>query len=125
METSIGLTYIKVMAPLDTLTRHPKTCTTWTPLKIQKETTMFNTLMDKKDRYNTHIYNKYKISCKLQRIIGCPSVRGFIQYIQNNKIPNLPVPVTGIKTAEYIFVPDMVPIKGKTSRSKPKPVEIH
>ena len=66
-----------------------------------------------------------KVIRKLQHIIGNPSNRIFIQYIQNKKIPNFSVDISDINTPEEIFGPYMGSIRGKKSRSKPKPVEIH
>ena len=71
------------------------------------------------------MHKKAKVDRKIQQIIGWPSIRRFIKYIQNNNIPNLTFTLTDIKATYDIFVPDVGSIKGKTDVLKTKTVEVH
>ena len=54
----------------------------------------------------------------IQKRIGRPSTQDFICYVSSNQIPNCPITVQDIKTAEIIYGPDVGSLKGKTVRKK-------
>ena len=81
--------------------------------KNNGDTTLLITVSYNKDRYIICMYNKYKVEHKLQCIIGTPSTRSFIKYLQNNNTPNFPVNIVRIKATEDIFLLETGYIKGK------------
>ena len=58
-------------------------------------------------------------------MIGRPSTRDFLHFVDNNLIPNCPITRQDILVAEHIFGPDLGSLKGKTVRRKPRPVKVH
>ena len=57
-------------------------------------------------------------------MIGRPTTRAFIHYIENNLLPNCPVNRRDVLRAEQIFGPDIGSLKGKTVRRQPPRVEV-
>ena len=51
-----------------------------------------------------------------------PTVENFKMLLHMNTIQNCPVMVEDVQIAEHIFGPDMLSLKGKSMRRKPKPV---
>ena len=51
-----------------------------------------------------------------------PTVENFKVLLRMNTIQNCPVTIEDVKIAEHIFGPDMLSLKGKSTRRKPKPV---
>ena len=64
-------------------------------------------------------YSHALLARKTQQIIGRPSMRDYIRYVENNLIPNFPVTRRDIVAAEHIFGPDIGSLKGKTTRRRP------
>ena len=58
-------------------------------------------------------------------MIGQPSTRDFLHFVDNNLIPNCPITRQDILAAEHILGPDLGSLKGKTVRQKPCPVKVH
>ena len=61
---------------------------------------------------------------KIQKIIGRPTTRAFIHFIENNLLPNCPVNCRDVLRAEQIFGPDLGALKRKTVRRQPPRVEV-
>jgi hypothetical protein len=59
---------------------------------------------------------------RLYHIVGTPTVNNFKLLLQMNVIRNCPVTVEDVNISEKIFGPDMLSLKGKLMRRKPKPV---
>jgi len=77
---------------------------------------------------NKYTVKEYSVACKAQSIqdmIGCPSMKDFIRYVENNMLLNRPITKADIIHAEDILVPDLGSLKGKTTRTKPSRVIIN
>ena len=82
-------------------------------------TALVTTVADNASNYTHADYSCALLDCKTQQIIGQPSTQDYIQYMENNLIPNCPVTRRDIVTAEHIFEPDARSLKGKTMRKWP------
>ena len=61
----------------------------------------------------------------MQNIIGKPSTKDLISYVDKNLIPNCPVTRQDILRAEDIFGPNIGSVKGKTTYTTQKHVEVY
>ena len=82
-------------------------------------TVLVTTVADNASKYAHTDYSRAVLARKIQQIIGRPSVRDYIRYVENNLIPNCPVTRRDIIAAEHIFGPDVGSLKGKTTRKRP------
>ena len=82
-------------------------------------TVLVTTVADNASKYAHTDYSRAILARKIQQIIGRPSVRDYIRYVENNLIPNCPVTRRDIVAAEHIFGPDVGSLKGKTTRKRP------
>ena len=64
------------------------------------------------------------LSRKIQKIIGRPTTRSFIHFLDNNLLPNCPVNCQDVLRAEQIFGPDIGSLKGKMVRRQPPRVAV-
>lgn len=85
--------------------------------------TLVSTVDEIKSKYTNRDYQRAVLARKLQRIIGRPSTRQFIDIVDRNLLPNCPVTRQDIVAAEHIFGPDVGSLKGKTVRRPGFPVE--
>ena len=83
---------------------------------------MVETLKENMEGFSQDEIERAKQARRLYHSIGAPSLRNFKYLIKSNQIQDCPVTVADINNAEKIFGPDVSYIKGKTTRSKPKPV---
>ena len=88
-------------------------------------TTLVTTVDDNKSKYTNTDYSRAELARRIQRMIGRPSTRDFLHFVDNNLIPNCPITRDDILAAEHIFGPDLGSLKGKTVRRKPRPVKVH
>jgi hypothetical protein len=79
-------------------------------------TLFVNTVADNRSRYSSREYARAATARRLQQTMGCPSTRDFVDMVSRNLLPNCPVTVQDIKTAEDIFGPDLGSLRGKTVR---------
>ena len=86
---------------------------------------LVTTVADNASNYTHTDYSRALLARKTQQIIGRPSVRDYIRYVENNLIPNCPITRRDILTAEHIFGPDVGSLKGKTSRRQPRGVGLY
>jgi hypothetical protein len=77
---------------------------------------LVTTVEDKRSKYTNRQYSQALLARKIQRMIGRPSTRQFIEIITNNLLPNCPITRDNILAAEDIFGPDVGSLKGKTVR---------
>ena len=82
-------------------------------------TVLITTVADSASNYTPADYSRALLARKTQQIIGRPSMRDYIRYVENNLIPNCPVTRRDIVAAEHILGPDVGSLKGKTTRRRP------
>ena len=80
---------------------------------------LVTTVANNASNYTHADYSRALLARKTQQIIGRPSMRDYIRYVENNLIPNCPVTRRDIVAAEHIFGPDIGSLKGKTTRRRP------
>ena len=88
-------------------------------------TVLITTVADNASNYTPADYSRALLARKTQQIIGRPSVRDYIRYVENNLIPNCPVTRRDIIAAEHILGPDVGSLKGKTTRRRPLGVGLY
>lgn len=77
---------------------------------------LITTVEDKRSKYTNREYSQAVLARKIQRMIGRPSTKQFLEIVTNNLLPNCPVTRNDILAAEDIFGPDVGSLKGKTVR---------
>ena len=82
-------------------------------------TALVTTVADNASNYTHANYSRALLARKTQQIIRRPSIWDYIQYVENNLIPNCPVTRRDIVAAEHIFGPDVGSLKGKMMRKWP------
>ena len=83
---------------------------------------MVNTLSQNMDSYTQNDYLHAVRARKLQVTLGQPSTKDFAKLILTNSIPNCPVTLADLKATEFIFGPEIGPLKGKTAQRHPPQV---
>jgi hypothetical protein len=99
----------KAEAAPDTPTKNSKTIT-W------QDTTLVNTVANKKSNYTAKEFRMAELARKVQCMIGRPSLKDFLKIVDNNQLVNCPVTRRDVVAAEDIFGPDLGSLKGKTVR---------
>ena len=94
------------------------------PVNGTKDTVLVTTVADNTSNFSNADYSQAVLARKQQKIIGRPTTRVFIYFIENNLLPNCPVNRRDILRAEQIFGPDIGSHKGKTVRQQPPRVEV-
>jgi hypothetical protein len=79
-------------------------------------TVMVNTVADNRTSYTNRAYSRATLARSIQKMIGRPSTKTYINIVENNLLPNCPVTRDDIIAAEKIFGPDVGSLKGKTVR---------
>jgi hypothetical protein len=69
-------------------------------------------------KFSAYDVSRAKLARTIQKHIGRPSTADFIKFVKTNQIPNCPITVQDIKTAEFIGSPDLGSLKGKQPRTK-------
>ena len=87
-------------------------------------TVLVTTIADNANSFSNADYAQAVLARKIQKIIGRPTPRAFIYFIENNLLSNCPVNHRDILRAEQIFGPDIGALKGKTVRQQPSRVEV-
>ena len=82
-------------------------------------TVLVTTIADNANNVSNANYAQAVLAGKIQKIIGRPTTRTFIHFIENNLLPNCPVNCRDVMRAEQIFGPDIGSLKGKTVRRQP------
>ena len=94
-------------------------------MKVHKSgTVLVNTVEGNRSSYSIAHYRQAVAARKLQIKIGRPSSSDFINIVRNNLLPNCPITVEDIKTAEDIFGTDIGCLQGKTTRRRPHQARI-
>ena len=86
------------------------------PVAGANGTVLITTVVDKANSFSNADYAQAVLARKIQKIIGRPTTRAFIYFIENNLLPNCPVNRRDVLRAKQIFWPDIGALKGKTVR---------
>ena len=65
---------------------------------------------------NKYTVKEYSDACKaqsIQDIIGCPTTKDFIRYLEGNMLPNCPISKVDILCVEEILGPNLGSLKGQ------------
>jgi Reverse transcriptase (RNA-dependent DNA polymerase) len=89
-----------------------------------RELVLLNSVAENTLKYSDRQYRRAVAARELYSKIGCPSLKDYKLLVENGLINNCPVSVKDIQVAEDIFGPDVNALKGKTTRTAPKRVEI-
>ncbi len=81
-------------------------------------TVLVTTVDDIEANYTVRDYKHAGVARHLQNVIGRPSTRDFLNMVGSNLLPNCPITIKDIMTAEEIFGPNIGSLKGKTVRRK-------
>jgi hypothetical protein len=79
---------------------------------------LINTVAENREHYTDRDYQRAKLARQIQQTIGRPNTKHFIQIIENNLLPKVPITKADIIAAENIFGPDLGSLKAKTVRQK-------
>ena len=80
------------------------------------------TVEENKKGYTERQFKRAKEARALYHKVGTPMVENFKGLLRQNLIQNCPVTIEDVIIAEKIFGPDISSLKGKSTRTKPKPV---
>eukprot|EP00978_Attheya_sp_CCMP212_P049050 scaffold608902_cov208-Attheya_sp.AAC.1 len=73
----------------------------------ETENLFVNTVEDNKAKFTSRDYSQAVLARKIQKTIGRPSTRTFIDIVKNNLLKNCPITTRDIEIAEEIFGPDV------------------
>ena len=85
---------------------------------------LINTVDSIKNKYTVKEYSNACKAQSIQDMIGRPSTKDFIKYVEGNMLPNCPINKSDIVRAEEILGPNLGSLKGKTTRKTPSRVHI-
>ena len=83
---------------------------------------MITTIKENELYYTPRQIEQAQQARKLMHTLGFPTVDNLRKMIQSNAIDDNPVTLKDVKIAEAVYGKDVASLKGKTTRSKPKPV---
>jgi hypothetical protein len=85
---------------------------------------LINTVDSIKNKYTVKEYSNACKARSIQDMIGRPSTKDFINYVEGNMLLNCPINKSDILRAEEILGPNLGSLKGKTTRKTPSRVHI-
>ena len=88
----------------------------------EKEISFMQTVNKNESGYSTRQIFDAKRACELYSKVGFPSNKDFNSLIKNNMILNCPVTSNDVDRANTIYGPSITTLKGKSTRTKSKPV---
>ena len=91
-------------------------------VKREEGTSLVSTVADKKSRYTNRDYSQAVLARKLQNVVGRPSMKTFLEMVENKWLPNCPISRDDVAAADDIFGPNVGSLKGKTVRRTPEHV---
>ena len=83
---------------------------------------VMDTVAENRLNYTQRQFERAKEARKLYHNVGTPTVPNFKLLLKTNMIANCPVTSEDVDIAEKIFGPSMSSLKGKSTRTTPKPV---
>ena len=90
--------------------------------KLQWDACHVNTIEENETFFTKRQRMRAKRARDLLKTVGFPTVSDLKKALTMNSIGNCPVTKLDLEIAEEIYGPDMGTLKGKTTRTKPKPV---
>jgi len=94
-------------------------------VKHENAHVLVHTVDSIKNKYTVKEYSDAHKARSIQDIIGQPSTKDYIRYVENNMLPNCPITKADIIHAEEILGPNLGSLKGKMTRTKPLKVTIN
>ena len=123
-QSKAGL-YYSVVKPTRGHVKKSQPLTTIKTIEIEKHKhTILNTVAENKAKYTKREVLLADLARKIHKSIGHPSLRKFIEIVENNYLVNCPIAKQDILRAEDIFGPELGCLKGKTVRKASTPVKI-
>jgi hypothetical protein len=92
---------------------------------VNNNVALVTTVENNNNKYTVREHSYTKKARDSQNIIGRPSTQDLINYVDKNLIPNCPVTRQDILRAEDKFRPNIGSVKGKTTYTTQKHVEVH
>jgi hypothetical protein len=89
---------------------------------LKMESHLINTVKENRVGYTQRQFEQAKKARELYHIAGTPTIETFKTLLKMNVIRNCPVTTEDVNIAEKIFGPDMLSLKGKSTRRKSTPV---
>jgi hypothetical protein len=90
---------------------------------LRSENTIpLTTVTENKSGYTQRQFERAKEARRLYHIVGTPTLENFKSLLRMNVIKNCPVTTEDVNIAEKIFGKDILSLKGKSTRRKPKSV---
>ena len=90
--------------------------------RTEESIMLVTTVADNMSKFSAYDITRAKLARSIQKRIGRPSTPEFISIVSSNQLPNCPITVRDIKSAEYIWGPDLGSLKGKQPRTCPDAV---
>ena len=91
---------------------------------VKSDMVLINTVDSIKNKYTVKEFSDACKARSIQDMIGRPSTKDFIKYVEGNMLPNCPINKLDIIRAEEILGPNLGSLKGKTTRKTPSRVII-
>jgi hypothetical protein len=87
-------------------------------------TTLVSTVDENKSKYSASDYSRALLARNLQKKIGRPSLKTFLEIVNGKRLRNNPITRDDVLAAEDIFGPDLGSLKGKTVRKASGRVDV-
>jgi hypothetical protein len=87
-------------------------------------TTLISTVDENKSKYSAADYSRAVLARSIQKRIGRPSLKTFLEIVNDRRLRNCPITRDDVIAAEDIFGPDLGSLKGKTVRKASRKVEL-
>ena len=95
-----------------------------TTIRTTEKHTTLNTVAENLAKYTKREVLRANLARKIQKSIGHPSLKKFIEIVENNLLTNCPIVKQDILRAEDIYGPELGCLKGKTVRRASTPVRV-
>jgi hypothetical protein len=92
--------------------------------KVINDYSLVDTVEDMEQNFTKRQIARAKISRDMIRNLGYPSPKDFVDAIKSGAILNCPITVQDFKNSLEIYGTDLGTLKGKSTREKPRPVDI-
>jgi hypothetical protein len=79
---------------------------------------LVSTVEKNKTKFTNRDYTRALIARRIQTLVGRPELKEFVEYLDNNRIPNCPIDRNDAIAAYEIFGRELGSMQGKTTRQK-------